>query len=444
MQTTPSSEWHRAVKIELPNYGCFELSRIFVGDFEIFRALKKQSLTPREFAVHIVSLKLVNPKFDIDTVRSWSDEQLILILKNWSQATDVIWDEDTSQTSFEVFQQAYERHWAEWALRFTEATKLHIDQFSRQFSETLKPFFAEITGVISPTLTTFPWVEYENQMAIDLGKAIVGFDGITTAFNQSIQQSIQALVGRADIQIGQIFSNTPVFSEVVALIQEVEEADPLIEALGYGFVLDFDELAFSFLYDLAQVKQINPKVQNAVITRKLLVFTCSQDFESDLRDNFQNSFVLKRRWRIIEIALAAHRRREYLLSIPPLFAQLEGTYTDLLILKEMAIRGLEKKGNKSRKKLFVAEGGKYKLNSDKKRIKLDGLGQLVTQTSLKDDPDFKRVADCLSNQLAPKRNGILHGRVTAYEKAKYSVQALLLLLVLSNEIAALERGEIVL
>jgi hypothetical protein len=131
MQTTPSSEWHRAVKIELPNYGCFELSRIFVGDFEIFRALKKQSLTPREFAVHIVSLKLVNPKFDIDTVRSWSDEQLILILKNWSQATDVIWDEDTSQTSFEVFQQAYERHWAEWALRFTEATKLHIDQFSR-------------------------------------------------------------------------------------------------------------------------------------------------------------------------------------------------------------------------------------------------------------------------------------------------------------------------
>jgi hypothetical protein len=211
-------------------------------------------------------------------------------------------------------------------------------------------------------------------------------------------------------------------------LQEIEHIDPLIEASGYGF-LNLDELSISFLYDLAQANRVHPKSQKANITKKLWSLTCSEEFKTELHTNFHASSVLKRRWKVIEAALEAHQTHQYFLSVPPLIAQVEGTYTDLLVLKEMAFR-------KGRDVFTIQKGMRGK--------KVIGLNNLIERTDLKNDPAFVKVADFLLKKLVPQRNAILHGRVTTYNKAQLSIQLLLALFVLSSEIAALERGKIVL
>ena len=72
-------------------------------------------------------------------------------------------------------------------------------------------------------------------------------------------------------------------------------------------------------------------------TSQLGAETRSQEFEQKLKQVFQQSSVLRRRWHIIEQVINAHRRREYNIAIPVLLAQVEGIVGDALILNGLII-----------------------------------------------------------------------------------------------------------
>jgi hypothetical protein len=74
-----------------------------------------------------------------------------------------------------------------------------------------------------------------------------------------------------------------------------------------------------------------------LVTLALLTLTRSEEFAAELKERVLGSSVLEHRWEIVEQALDARRRREYLLSIPPLLAQIEGVIADALVLKNLAV-----------------------------------------------------------------------------------------------------------
>lgn len=251
------------------------------------------------------------------------------------------------------------------------------------------------------------------------------------SLQQSINQSIQAIINDTipKLDFGDLFSALP---DLTKLIREWERLENELEQTGYGFTLHLNVWTLGSLRDSAS---INPKVRDAALTNKLLAVTRGQKFEDVMKQTFKESSVLKRRLLIIERAFSAHRERNYTMSIPVLLAQLEGVVTDILILKRM----VAPKG----KKLYIRNSdGKIKLDSKNKPVQIHGLGQIVQHANVKDQEVLNAVVTVLTNQLVGDRNAILHGRRISYGTAKLSTQVLLLISVIANEIAALEKGKI--
>lgn len=251
------------------------------------------------------------------------------------------------------------------------------------------------------------------------------------SLQETVNQSVQSLIRDTipSLDFGSLFSALPDLTE---LIQEWDRLENELEETGYGFTLHLNVWTLGSLRDSAS---IDPKVRDAAMTNRLLAVTRRQVFEEVMRQTFTGSSVLRRRWLIIEKALSAHRDRDYRLSIPVLLTQLEGVLTDILILKRM----VAPKG----KKLYVrGADGKIKLDRKDNPIQVHGVGQIVQHASLKDQEVLNAVVTILTSQLVNERNAILHGRRTTYGTAKLSTQVLLLILVIANEIAAVEEGKI--
>ena len=176
-------------------------------------------------------------------------------------------------------------------------------------------------------------------------------------------------------------------------------------------------------------------MQEAHVTNRVLLLTRSDGFGKQLRERLLASSVLRRRWPIVDEALRAHKQRNYVLSIPPLLAQVEGIIADALILKNL----VKPKG----KKLLARQAdGSLKRGKDGDAVELRGIGSLVTHSDFQSDLALKDTASFLTTQLVGNRNAILHGRDTSYGRAKLSAQILLVLLVLVSEVDAFEHGRV--
>jgi hypothetical protein len=163
-------------------------------------------------------------------------------------------------------------------------------------------------------------------------------------------------------------------------------------------------------------------VRDAIVTSRLRAFTASDEFAELLLEEVDGSRMLNKRRRIVEAALEAHQRREYELSIPPLFAQVEGAVGDMMLVKD----------------LVAKTGNTYHLPGsdgvpEKRPITLQPA---VTKARLAED--LEAAAEFLSGVLVQRRNEVMHGRDVAYPKAKLSVHALLVLAVLARGLGELE------
>jgi hypothetical protein len=206
----------------------------------------------------------------------------------------------------------------------------------------------------------------------------------------------------------------------------IEKAEELLKKCGYRHtvhILKYE--GFRIFADLG------PRTMAATITKIWLRLTQQNSFSDELKERIQGSAMLKRRWSIIEPALSAHRDGNYVLSIPVLFAQIEGILGDALILNHKAI----------------SKGGKLLLLDSKRKIKmkngrpmeLNGISAII------DQPYFRRISRLeviikllRDDKIVQERNAILHGRRTSYGRAKLSTQALLLIYALIRDAAEFE------
>lgn len=232
------------------------------------------------------------------------------------------------------------------------------------------------------------------------------------------------------IDIGKFFSTIPDLASTFWNINELKRrGEAALDETGYGFTGTV--LVASYF---AYLDEIDPRVRDAVATRSFLEFTRRVGFRDELRENFQLSIMLRRRWGIVERALTAHTQRNYVLSIPALLAQTEGVIADALILKGFVVP--------IRRKLFAKEpNGNIKRGRDGKPIEIRGATQLLKRSGFQDHEILKGIAQAMTDRIIDERHSIVHGRNTNYGKAKLSNQVLLMLWILSQEMVTFEQAD---
>ena len=208
--------------------------------------------------------------------------------------------------------------------------------------------------------------------------------------------------------------------------QAVRDSDAVLEAAEYGFA----DYLWDWVY-VASFAGVPEGVRAAVVTNRLAAETRADEFGEELRERFGASKTMGRRWRAVEAAFEAHQRRNYLLAIPDMLPQVEGAIVDAMVLKGMTV----KKGGR----LYLrGEDGKPETLGKAKKPREITLHVAATRADLEDHPTLEGASSFIAGSLVPRRNAVLHGRDLRYDRAKLSVQTLLVLALLAETVGELE------
>ena len=438
-------------------YGEVRLGPLTSADSDFVAGLIRQELPAREVTVRVVHRQLHHPRLELEAVRAWPDDWLIRIAATWARNHGGFHTPPSQPLA--TFDD------------FVAAARRYADDLRKQIRNAMSSFSA---SWVNPMLDLSPLRlgvqaaadRYANAFGAIASSLSLGALQTTDQASRALMLSAQDLVGNMrlavggvlgadwqrsagltsigigsvfreasatflpDLNIGRFIVDLP---DLAATFEDLRRTQrrgkAMLDETGYGFA-GHALLSTVFAY----LEEIDPQVRAAVATRDFLAYTRSEDFEHALRASFEESIMLRRWWRIIDRALAAHRQRDYVLSIPPLLAQVEGAIADALILKGTVVP--------IGKKLYAKEpNGTIKRNRKGERIAIHGASELLKRSGFKDHAVLKGIAEVMTDKVLQERNSILHGRRTSYGTAKLSNQALLMLSILSAEFAAFEQGE---
>ncbi len=209
-------------------------------------------------------------------------------------------------------------------------------------------------------------------------------------------------------------ASLPDWGQVQRALREADRGKEHLDEIGYGFVVS--DWGIPALREIAKERPTAREVHRAFLAQ-----TRSAEFASALLQRVEGSRTLQRRAPILQPAYNAHCEREYALSVPVFYAQLEGILTDLLVLEGLARR----RGHRAHKRT----GGE-----------LRGLGPKARHYSKGESVMRQFLTQELLEGLVPDRNGVLHGSKTSYRQARRSSHLLLLIDVLTKITVATERG----
>lgn len=262
----------------------------------------------------------------------------------------------------------------------------------------------------------------------NIRKVAGGLADTVNSFNLSVNSILES--GSLQYKIGQLFESLPDLSILQRLRLELEQkGKAALDAEDFGYTNYLWDVSF-----LAGFANVDPNLRAVTVVNKLLAHTRGSVFTAELERLYEGSKVLSGRGKIVSRALIAHQERNYLLSIPTLLAQLEGTLGDAMIVKNLAkpVGG----------KLFKLDAnGKVKLDKKGKAMAFSGVGAIIDAKGF----NHQIIADlalAASNRLVSERNAVLHGRKTNYGKAGTSLRALIALYVMTKEVLAFEQGQI--
>lgn len=401
----------KTITLDTDLYGTLQLRfGLSVGHISSL-ASAMDDLSARELTVLVVELVIISPQFGTDEIRSWDDELLARVALTWAEeGAGHKWRIPDDVPPFEAFQ---------------NGCRAYLEDINRNIHQALMSIKLPQVIELGTGLSQL------SQQVTDIGQQ---FQSIAKNITESIMEPLrqfheriaESLLVSVEIQVGAFFQNLPDPAELAELLQAYQSAMHALEQGGYPFVHpDWSPSAFA---EAVAASKVNARVRSAVITNRLLAHTRKKEFESDLRQSFERPSVLSRRWTILQKALAVHLRRDYEVSIPTLLAQVEGIFTDALILKSMVLRV---DGS-----LCARDAqGKPKLGRNGKLIRLRGLGQKVQNSDLRNEDTLRVFSEFFTNSLIRERNDILHGRELAYGKAKLSVQLLFIIDRLAREFA---------
>ncbi len=402
--------WKTFIDIKIEDHGTIQLrSHLTLGDIEVLQRLAQdERINSRDFTVEVIHRLLHRPELNIEEVRAWNDSQLQQVIITWAkQKSPPTWEISEDLEPFDAIKQGFE---------------LYVRNLMQNISETFKKTLTPVIEQIALGLKQFASFQ---QTIIDAVQ-----QSITPAIS-SLQTSLTGFMDRLQIEIplGQLFQNLPDLSEISKALADYVKAADSIEAGGFPFLLRY--WTFGEITQFVGVDEVDARIRNAVVTNKLLSLTRHDEFQAELENLFHASSVLKRRWHIVEEALLAHRSRNYAIAIPTLLAQVEGIFTDALILKQLVER--------VNGKLYAKDSsGNLKLDRNGKPIQLHGLGQKVNKSDLQNEYLLKGLADFFTNHLVSERNEIMHGSNISYNRAKLSIQLILNIYLLAVEFADFE------
>ncbi len=468
------------IEIVTAEYGLLSL-QAYVSDEDLnaLGSLSRQGLGVREFAVHVMARVIREPHLKVEDIRSWDDGLLTQVALAWADHHEVGWKLGEEGTPLERFRKGFDPLYQRFIEVRKQVLASALKMLPVAFD--LKTAFPKITmplgiSTISSSLTadlkmTFPKIAMPPfpipTIVQDVGSIINGISikndifikadyillqGLqqfvldsTKRVYESFQESFTNILGEFQQwqqMLSVVADSLPKFTLVgfqdkihtsaVRLLdslpdladflpdlrERLERQQKAIEALdetGFGFVTNYwypDDLTVAWGMD-----QVHPHIRHATMTNRLLGLANSTEFQSAMRQDFASSQVLQQRWRVIEKALDAHRQRLYTLSIPVLYAQVEGLFTDALILKGTV---LHKDG-----KLYAKENGQMKLNKKGNPIEIHGLKQVIQNSDLGNSPLLQPMADSLMNSLFADRNDVMHGRKSNYGQARRSLTLVL-------------------
>jgi hypothetical protein len=431
---------------------------LIVKDEKFLSSLVEEDPTPRSFALQVLNNQLLNTSptqpADLDSTDlasaafSWADQDCSL-----GQTTS------DQQQSLEVFKQRIVLHVAETEEALRKLSKRLYPHIERSLAEMRRAATAfspavlqridelvwppdHVTRAIQETITI------PNEQFAAIGRALSS-PALRAAVLAVEEQGrlIRELSAAASRQIEAISRSLSVAIPTYDLVRELPSAQEIVKAWERHKLAvakgekALDEEGFSFARSLVGVDlavrlaQVPNQVRGAQTTNRLLAFTKSEPFRLALEDRVTCSEVAKRRWHIIEKALGAHSSRTYVLSVPALFAQVEGLFTDSMIMNGLAeIRN---------SRLYALDSaGIPKLDKNGNRVRLTGLGSKTQHSPYQNHPILSEIVGALVQSLTGKRNSVLHGSETSYGKAKLSTQLMLLVFILATEILAFEQATV--
>lgn len=439
-------------------------THLSLEDLDALAEPARSGLSDRDFVALLLTRVIRRPSLSQTEISEWDDETLALVALTWAENenSDLAIDPDAPLLTalrngfVDLYRRTVElrnrRTAAAWSslsppLR-VPIPKVYVPLLPKGYVEAITRAAQLVKPVDRSILDA---VKIAQQVASHrLFSELARWNTHIISDYSRLIMSLSPVLSAADIsvaRIGELFADSarqwfdalPDIGAMVAerLALDAQQLDWFIRQIRAGEV--FEETGYPILSDYADSKHVaialavddvDPKVRSAVMTNRLLAVTKATPFRESLAHSFAATSLLHRRWRIVEPALDAHRKREYTLAIPALFAQVEGMFVDVLILRGSVIR----EGGK----LWAVSGGQKRHNRKGEPIELHGLRQAIQNSDLTESPLIEPMAHALMDHLFADRNDVMHGRKTDYDKAKTSVSLVLVAAILAALFSHLE------
>ncbi|MCK4392445.1 hypothetical protein KAX17_06030 [Candidatus Bipolaricaulota bacterium] len=429
-----------------------------VSDEEFLQMLVREHPPPRDFTLRLLENQVLESSPTQPS--ALDDNELATAAFSWADQDRSIRQEAPGQKrSLAAFKQRIALHVEETEAALRELARKLYPDVERSLAQMRRAATAVSPAVLQ---SIDELVRRPEQVARSIRETITAANERFAAIGQALfnpvlrtavlaveeqGRLIRELATAASRQIEAISHSLTVAIPTLDLVRGLPSAREIVEAWErHKLAVDeggrvLDEEGFCFVKSLVgtrlavRLAGIPEQVRGAQTTNKLLSFTKSEPFHLALETRVNSSEVAKRRWHIVEQALAAHSCRNYVLSVPALFAQVEGLFTDSMIINNLAttLQG---------KVCALDPAGNVKLNCRGDPVRLNGLGHKVQHSPYQNHDVLREVVAILVQSLTGKRNGVLHGSDTAYGRAKLSTQLMLLVFILATEILGFERGNV--
>jgi hypothetical protein len=381
------SEARRILSIPLPRVevtaaGISPLAIEVLSLSDVDAMRKRLELDPPEFAVATLEHQARLQPGD-RTIRDLPAPTVLRFARTWAAHQSALAATSGRIASYRDFHSAADAHLAEW--------DRSLQGLGERLSATMRP--------IVPKWTLSPKIESELAKIRSLSS---GLAQMMAQFESSVAH------------LSKVFRPSwPDAQAIADAFAEADEGKSHLDDHGYGFVVADWGIA-----TLREIARERPQARE--LHRAFLELTRHDKWATDFLGRVENSPTLSRRHRILRAAHQAHLDRNYALSVPVLYAQLEGVLTDLLVLEGRARR----KGHKVHKR----SGGE--LTGLAKKAKHYSRGEAAAQAFVTRE---------VLEDLSPDRNAVLHGSKTGYRQASRSARLLLMADVLTKLVVGLDK-----
>lgn len=456
----------RSVRISTRQHGHFQLRRLMVADIEPVERLELDYPQADEYVIRLLANQLLAPQLTLEQLHELPMSVLIHIARVWVRKCSITTREQNAATNTSAgIKSAVLTYVANWQSRQLEQVEPLVGSLASSIAGPGLLNIAEMVGayernahnILSGLLIPKPELLAPNRLIIDAMKLVriepivfepivsdsirqsivsltsvlrsqLNFAPVLRALTQSIHEQMASIGPSVQHMLGamqqQIASGISANNRWARWLAEVDAAEAVFADAGYGFA-DFLPIPF-----VVRSARRDPRTRHALITLQLAAYLRSPQFEQELHSLFASSKRLGRRWKSVSGGLLAHQQRDYQKSVLTWMREVEGLFKDLLV-----VMGSAKRTGES----YVAleNGLELRTKAGKPRF-LTGIDMAVNHAGFDPASRLYPLAQTLNNDVRSDRNPISHGARYDYESAKLSVQGLLMIRMLAEEIVRIE------